>query len=80
MLLSCIVLHNLCIDLDDKAQKSWDLSYDPSTNKRQPREVACNMLHLTKCRRVADNSTNASLIRDGLKKKFWDEKHGTITM
>eukprot|EP00112_Aurelia_sp_Birch-Aquarium-sp1_P024670 Seg7883.2 transcript_id=Seg7883.2/GoldUCD/mRNA.D3Y31 product="hypothetical protein" protein_id=Seg7883.2/GoldUCD/D3Y31 len=76
MSLACIVLHNLCIDVCDQGRLAWDVTYDPMTNKKRPREVIRNMLHMTKCKKVVDNSRNATIIRDCLKKKFWDEKQG----
>lgn len=74
MSLACIVLHNLCIEVSDQGRLAWDVTYDPMTNKKRPREVIQNMLHMTKCKKVPDNSRNASVIRDCLKNKFWDEK------
>ena len=32
MSLACIVLHNICIGLDDKMCKNLDYSYDQATN------------------------------------------------
>ena len=76
MSLACIDLHNLCIDVGDQGKIAWDATYDPMTNKKRPKEVIQNMLHMTRCRKVADNSRNTTIIRDCLKNKFWDEKQG----
>ena len=76
MSLACIVLHNLCIDVSDQGRLAWDVTYDPVTNKKRPREVIQDMLHMTRCKKVADNSRNAAIIRDCLKNKFWGEKQG----
>ena len=35
--LACIILHNMCIDLDDKPTKAWDLTFDEQIQKRRPR-------------------------------------------
>ena len=36
--LACIVLHNICMDRGDTSLRQRDLSKDPQTNKRRPRE------------------------------------------
>ena len=38
MTLACIVLHNICIDRNDTALRTWDLSKDLASNKRRPME------------------------------------------
>ena len=74
MSLACVVLHNICIDLDDKTNRNWDVGYDQATNKRRPSGEARNLLHMTKCRRIPDTCKNAADARDSLKNKFWQEK------
>ena len=39
MSLTCIVLHNLYIELEDAPQRNWDLNNDPSSNKQRPRNI-----------------------------------------
>lgn len=76
MSLACVVLHNICIDMDDKINKNWDAGYDPKTNKRRPQDQVKDLLHMTKCRKVPDTCKSATKIRDCLKNKFWKEKQG----
>lgn len=76
MSLACVVLHNICIDLDDNMNKTWDAGYDPKTNKRRPADEVREILQMTKCKKVPDTCTNAIKIRDCLKSKFWQEKQG----
>ena len=58
MSLACIILHNVCIDLEDQGNRGWDLTVDETTQKRRPREVVRDMLHMTKCRKIPDSSRN----------------------
>ena len=53
IVLACIVLHNICIDRGDSAPRQWDLSRDPVSNKRRPRD---GVRH---CRRIPDTNRNA---------------------
>ena len=76
MSLACCVLHNICIDMNDKANPAWDNSYDRKAKRRLPREEVQNILNLTKCRWVADTNKYATKIRDCLTERFWDEKQG----
>jgi len=76
MSLACIILHNVCIDLEDQGNRGWDLTVDETTQKRRPREVVRNMLHMTKCRKIPDSSRKATQIRDNFKNKFWNETLG----
>ena len=76
MSLACIILHNICIDVNDKCSSAWDLSVDPNTKKKRPQSAACELLHMTRCRKIPDTSRKAGQIRDYLKQKFWDEKQG----
>ncbi len=54
MSLACVVLHNICIDLNDNINKSLDAGHDPRTNQRRPPEEVKDLSHMTKCRRVPD--------------------------
>ena len=76
MSLACIVLHNICIDLNDRGTPAWDLSINNETQRKRPREEVRDLLHMTRCRCIPDSSKSAVKIRDCLKKKFWDEKLG----
>ena len=74
--LACIVLHTLCIDHRDTALRQWDLSKDPVSNKRRPREEVRELLMMRNCQRVSDTNHQAFRVREALKRKFWLEKQG----
>ena len=38
IVLACIVLHNIYTDRGDSAPRQWDLSRDPASNKKRPRD------------------------------------------
>ena len=73
MALAAIVLHNLCIELEDTGPRSWDLRYDDSTNSIRPRDLVRELLLMRSCRIVQKKNPSASLIREKLKSKFWSE-------
>ncbi|XP_065070679.1 uncharacterized protein LOC135695493 [Rhopilema esculentum] len=72
--LACVVLHNLCIRCQDVAPRQWDLTKDPSSNKRRDQSEVRKLLLMRNCRTVTDNNRNATKIRETLKDKFWREK------
>ena len=74
MSLACIILHNVCIDLEDKGMRAWDLAFVEHTQKQHPREVVRSMLHMTGCRTFSGGSQKAREVQDCLKNKFWDKK------
>ena len=74
--LACIVLHNICFDHNDVAQRNWDLSNDCQTNGRRPHQLVRDILQMSQCRNIPDNSHQAGKIRNALKTKFWHERMG----
>lgn len=76
MSLACVVLHNICIDMEDKAPISWDLTYDANTQQKQPRELVRELLNMRDCKRMRDTSAEATAVRECLKSKFWSENQG----
>ena len=72
--LTCMVLHNICIAKEDTISKSLDLTIDPQTNERKPREAIRDQLHMTSCEKVVDTCIQASRIRDALADKFWGKE------
>ena len=70
MSLACIILHNICIDLEGTGMRAWDLTVDEQTQKQHPREVVRNMLHVTSCRTFSGSSQKARQVQDHLKKNF----------
>ena len=73
MSLACIILHNMCIDLEDKGARAWD-AFDEQTQKRRPRDVGRDLLHMTSCRTFSGSSQKAKQVREHLRNKFWNEK------
>ena len=69
IILACIVLHNICIDRGDSAPRQWDLSRDPASNKRRPRDEVRSLLQMRhcNCRRIPDTNHDAVKIREALK-------------
>ena len=76
MSLACVTLHNICIDLDDKGLRAWDLTFNEETQRQHARAVVRNMLCMTSCRKFPDSLKKACQIRDHLKTKFWNEQLG----
>ena len=78
--LACIVLHNVCIEASDNIPVDLDLTVDPNSHERRNRERIRELLNMRQCTRVPDNSRQAKIIRDALRKKFRNEKqaHGVI--
>ena len=74
MSLACIVLHNICIDLDNKMSKNLDYSYDLATNQRRSSDEVKGLLQMTYTRKVADTCKHAIIIRETLSNMFWTEK------
>ena len=74
--LTCIVLHNICIKREDTLSNQLDLTIDPETNERRPREVIREILNMRNCQKVPDNSRQAARIRDALTQMLWQEKQG----
>ena len=73
MALAAIVVHNICIELQDVIIRQWDPSIDPVTNQIRPRDEVRRVLLMRKCRRVPDTSTQAEKVCDALAQKFYSE-------
>ena len=52
--LACMILHNVCIEKGDTISRNLDLTIDPQTNERRPREAIRDQLHMTACKKVVD--------------------------
>ena len=78
--LACLVLHNVCIDRGDAISKKLDLSIDPNTQQRRPREEVRKLLQMTACSTVKDTSKEAQRVRNALYKKLWLEKFLNLTI
>ena len=69
MALACVVLHDICVELDDKGQKSWDLTKDPTSNKNRPRDVVKILLEM-RCHTIYNTNPKGFYCERHLKKKF----------
>ena len=75
MTLACIVLHNICIELEDTIPNCWDETVDQMGRKR-PQDEVRELLIMTNSPQSRDNNFEAGKIRDTLKQKFFLEKLG----
>ena len=71
--LGCIVLHNLCIKLNNRGLRTWDLSKGPNSNRKRPQEIVRELLQMRQQKPVYNRNPKAERIRDTLKDKFWIE-------
>ena len=69
-----VVLHNICIELNDKMSKNLDYSYDLATNQRRSIDEIRGLLQMTHIRKVLDTCKHAIIIRETLSNMFWTEK------
>ena len=78
--LTCVVLHNWCIDKEDIIPRKFDLSYDNVTNKRIDRAELRDILNLTNPRSKNYNRGRGESvkIREAITKAFWDEKNRNL--
>ena len=74
MALACIVLHNICIAKNDQLPAQLDLSIDPATLQRRPRDVVRNLLDMTRSVPAPNTNKQAAKVRNCLMRKFWSEK------
>ena len=72
--LACVVLHNICIEQGDLAQRQWDLSKDSASNQRRTQEEVQDLLMIRQCRPLRDTNRSAAQVRDYLKDKLFLEK------
>lgn len=73
--LTCITLHNIYIEKGDTISRNLDLTIDPQTNERKPREAIRDQLHMTACKKVVDTCIQAGRIRDALTEKLWGKRN-----
>ena len=76
--LVCIILHSVCIEMDDDCPTAWNIAYDVNKTQKRPRSDVCDLLDMTKCRKSPDDSGKVQKVRDHLKSKLWDETHGQV--
>ena len=72
--MACVVLHNVCIDHGDVANRNWDVSKDPGTNQRCKPEEVQDLLMIKQGRPLHDKDMAASRVRDHLGDKFFNDQ------
>ena len=72
--LTCMVLHNICISKGD-TRRNLDLTIDPQTNERKPKQAIRDQLDMTACSKIADTRIQAGRIRNALSDKLWGERN-----
>ena len=55
--LACVVLHNICINRGDSISKKLDLTVDPNTQEKRPREEIRKLLQMRDCSNARNTST-----------------------
>ena len=73
--LTCVILHNICIEKEDTISKNLDLTIDQTTNTRASRQRIRELLHMTECRKHKDKNSKAKAVRNALRQKLWKEKN-----
>ena len=77
--LTCVVLHNLCIERGDLVPRKFDLTFDHASNKRLSTKEVRDILALRNTKQKSfqiDKLSSASKIRSALTKVFWKEQGG----
>ena len=72
--LASIVLHNICIEMEDIIPRNINLTIDLSSNKRRPRNELREVLHMTDINQRYFGTNSAKSIRDYLADRFWEER------
>lgn len=75
-ILTCMVLHNICINQGDTIPRALDITIDPATNGRRDRARVRELLQMRSCEKMRDTSHQADKIRNALTEKLWLEKQG----
>ena len=78
--LACIVLHNICIDHGENMPSNLDLTVDPETQQRRPRDAIRNLLNMTMSQSIRNSTRSANLIRSALSEKFWKERETGVVV
>ena len=76
--LSCVVLHNICMQRGDTMPRSWDLSLSTEENQRRNRQDVRDILMMRRCASLNSRNDSASHIRNALKERLWEERTTNI--
>ena len=72
--LSCMILHNICLDQGDTLPKKLDITIDATKNQKRDRETIRNMLLMkSNAKSYKSKNSRAIKLRDAIKKKLWKE-------
>ena len=73
--LTCIVLHNVCIDQGDSISKKLDLTLDQVTQERRNRVDIRDLLQMRDCLIVKNTSdASAQTIENALTDNLWQDR------
>lgn len=73
--LTCIVLHNVCIDQGDSISKKLDLTLDQVTQERRNRVDIRDLLQMRDCLIVKNTSdASAQKIENALTDNLWQDR------
>lgn len=77
--LSCMVLHNICLEKSDAIPSKLDLSVDPSTQRKRDPDTIRDILLMKVCHKVTDAKKNeASNVRKSITRKLQKELQNSI--
>ena len=77
--LTCVILHNICIDKGDLVPRKFDLTYDMASNKRRESNELRDLLDLTdsNVKNFETGRLVAVKVRDKITEAFWSEREGS---
>lgn len=64
--LACIVLHNICIDFGENISNDLDLTINPATQQRRPRDAIQELLIMTNSPPIRSSPVAAEKVRNAL--------------
>lgn len=56
-----MTLHNIGIEKGDTISRNLDITIDPQTNERKPREAIRDQLHMAACKKVVDKQVELEM-------------------
>ena len=73
--LTCMVLHNVCLDNGDTIPSKLNLTIDPITSQKRDRATIRDILLMKSSSNIVDLHTNqANKVREAITKKLWKER------
>ena len=79
MCLTCVILHNICIDKGNLVPRKFNLTYDMASNKRRESNELRDLLDLTdsNVKNLETGQLAAVKVRDKITEVFWSEREGS---